>query len=68
MDSFLFDTDDVGAGLDRREFDVEQIVGFVTDLTQLRHSARSRHRSLHVQRARTCSDIGYTRCPELRRQ
>jgi len=55
VDALLFDADDVGAGLDRSELDVEQVVWLVANLTQLRHAARRRHRRLHVQRSCTCS-------------
>jgi len=54
VDAFLFETDDVGACLDWCEFDIEQIVRFVADFTQFRHTTRSRYRRFHVQWTRTC--------------
>ena len=55
MNAFLLETDDVGAGLERSKLYVEQIVGLIANLTQLRHAARGRYCRLHVQRRRTCS-------------
>jgi len=54
VNAFLLEADDVGTGLDRCKLDVEQIVRFVANFTQLRHTARGCDRCFHVQRTRTC--------------